>query len=59
MALYSNQMSKNRSYINKSVNVVDLIRKAKFEEKKEKRHSLLIMVGAFSLLAITGLVISL
>ena len=52
-------MSKNRSYINKSVNVVDLIRKAKFEEKKEKRHSLLIMVGAFSLLAITGLVISL
>ena len=59
MALYSNQMLKNRSYINKSVNVVDLIRKAKFDEKKEKRHSLLIMFGAFSLLAIAGLVISL
>ena len=45
--------------IRKAVNVVDLIKKAKFEEKKEKRHTIVIATAALSVLAISGLIISL
>ena len=41
------------------VNVVDLIKKAKFEEKKEKRQTIVIAAAAISALAISGLIITL
>ena len=42
-----------------SVNVVDLIKKAKFEEKKEKRQTIVIAAAALSVLAISGMIITL
>ena len=51
--------AKDSTYVRKGVNVVDLIKKAKFEEKKEKRHTIVIAAAAFSALAISGLIISL
>ena len=41
------------------VNVVDLIKKAKFEEKKEKRQTIVIAAATLSVLAISGLIITL
>ena len=43
----------------KRTNIVDLINKAKVEEKKEKRNTIIYAVGAVSVLAISGLIISL
>ena len=43
----------------RSVNVVDLINKAKFEEKKEKRQTIVIAAAALSVLAISGMIITL
>ena len=43
----------------KKTNIVDLISKAKVEQKKEKRNTIIYAVGAVSLLAISGLFISL
>ena len=43
----------------RSVNVVDLINKAKFEEKKEKRQTIVIAAAALSVLAISGIIITL
>ena len=43
----------------KRTNIVDLLNKAKVEQKKEKRNTIIYAVGAVSLLAISGLIISL
>ena len=43
----------------RSVDVVDLIKKAKFEEKKEKRQTIVIAAAALSVLAISGMIITL
>ena len=43
----------------RSVNVIDLIRKAKFAEKKEKRQTAVIAAAALSALAISGLILTL
>ena len=43
----------------KKTNIVDLLNKAKVEQKKEKRNTIIYAVGAVSLLAISGLIISL
>ena len=43
----------------KPINVVDLIRKAKFKEKKEKRQVVIIASAAVSALAAIGFVLSL
>ena len=51
--------SRDSADIRRTVNVVDLIKKAKFEEKKEKRHTIVIATAALSALAISGLIISL
>ena len=42
-----------------ATNVVDLINKVKFEEKKEKRKKLYVATAAVSALAISGIIISL
>ena len=51
--------SRDLADVRRAVNVVDLIKKAKFEEKKEKRHTIVIAAAALSALAISGLIISL
>ena len=43
----------------KKTNIVDLLNKAKVEQKKEKRNTIIYAAGAVSLLAISGLIISL
>ena len=43
----------------KSVNVVDLINKQKFEEKKEKRYTTLFGIVALTVLIFFGFIISL
>ena len=43
----------------KPTNVVDLIKKAKDAEKKEKKKTLVVAAAAVSALAISGLIISL
>ena len=52
-------MQESHSNIRKSVNVVDLVKKAKFEEKKEKRRTMVIVAAALSALAMSGFIISL
>ena len=52
-------MSKKQDQRAKPINVVDLIRKAKFKEKKEKRQVVIIASAAVSALAAIGFVISL
>ena len=59
MALSNYLIEKNQKNNNKTVNVIDLMNKAKFQEKKEKRTTLLITAAALSVLAVTGVVISL
>ena len=60
MALYNYLTLKNdRDNVRKPINVIDLMNKAKLEEKKEKRHNLVITAAAISALAISGLIISL
>ena len=50
---------KKRDYVSTSVDVVDLMDAAKLEEKKEKRHTILIATAALSALVISGFIISL
>ena len=52
-------VQKNRSYVTKSVDVVELRDAAKLEEKKEKRHTILITAAVLSALVISGFIISL
>jgi len=42
-----------------TVNVVDLIHRAKIKEKKEKRQNIIIAAVAVSALAVSGFIISL
>ena len=50
--------SKTGSYIGKSVNVVDLINKAKTEEKKQKRFTLIVALVSLSAVMIAAFIIS-
>ena len=43
----------------KRANIVDLINKARAEQRKEKRNTIIYAAGAVSLLVISGLIISL
>lgn len=57
---FSNYLvEKNQKNNKKTINVIDLINKAKFQEKREKRNTFLITAAAISALAVTGIVISL
>ena len=51
--------SKNYNFPKKNTNIVDLIKKAKTEEKKSKRNTILMATAAVSVLAVSGVVISL
>ena len=52
---YLLQKDKGRS--NKGINVVDLMHKASFEKKKEKRRSVIVTVASLSALAVTSFII--
>lgn len=52
--------SEDRNLLQKRTNIVDLIKRVKLEEKKEKRNTILIATtAAISVLAVSGLIISL
>ena len=52
--------SKDSNLLQKQTNIVDLIKRAKLEEKKEKRNTVLIATtAAISVVAVSGLIISL
>ena len=51
--------TKTRYNVRKSVNVVDLIKEVKLQESKEKKNTLMAVAAAASVLAITGIVITL
>ena len=57
MTLQSYLADKNRSYAKKSTNINDLLSRAKFERKKEKRVTYIVTTAAASVLIIFGLVI--
>ena len=46
------------AYEAKSVNVVDLINRAKVEEKKQKRFTLIVAIVSFSVVLISAFIIS-
>ena len=50
---------KERNVNSKTTNVVDLLKKAKLEESKEKKRTLLVIAATASAIAITGIVIAL
>jgi len=52
-------VTKTRDNARKSVNVVDLIKEVKLQESKEKKNTLMVVAAAASVLAITGIVITL
>ena len=52
--------SKGHNLLQKQTNIVDLIKRAKLAERKEKRKTVLIATtAAISVLAVSGLIISL
>ena len=59
MALYKNLAQKNASYNGKSINVNELIHKARHEEKKEKFYTLVTAIVSVSILVISGFIIAL
>ena len=56
---YNYLESKKEAHNSRSVNVVELIQKAKFKEKKEKRQVVVIAAAAVTALAAIGLAITL
>ena len=59
VASRDNLNSKNTNTAVKSVNVIDLINKAKLNEKEEKKYTLLITTAALIAVVISGYLISL
>ena len=57
MATYNNLTTKAIGSSYRRANIFDLINKVKYEEKKEKRNSIIYIVAAVSALALSGLVI--
>ena len=50
---------KKEARIRNRTNVVDLIKQARLEESKEKKHTLYVVAATASVIAITGIVIAL
>ena len=57
MSLESYLTDKDRSYAKKSTNINDLLNRAKFERKKEKRATYIISISSASVLIIFALVV--
>ena len=59
MSAYNHLSQKRNGQRHKSINVMDLMQKAKFNEKKEKRNTIIVAAAAISALAVSGFIISL
>ena len=59
MADYKYLISKQRKEKITRLNVVDLIKRTKFEENKEKKRNILVTAATISVLAVSGVIISL
>ena len=59
MSAYNHLSQKRNGQRHKSINVMDLMQKAKFNEKKEKRNTIIVTAAAISALAVSGFIISL
>ena len=59
MSAYNHLSQKRNGQRHKSINVMDLMQKAKFNEKKEKRNTIIVTAAALSALAVSGFIISL
>ena len=59
MASYKYMLPKNKSAENFRVDVVDLMRRATIEKKKDKKSNLIYAGAALSALVVSGLIISL
>ena len=59
MASYKYMLPKNKSAENFRVDVVDLMRRAEIEKKKDKKSNLIYAGAALSALVVSGLIISL
>ena len=57
MSLEGYLTDKDRSYAKKSTNINDLLNRAKFERKKEKRATYIISISSASVLIIFALVV--
>ncbi len=53
-----NYQIENVDAVNTRVNIVDLMKRAKIQKKKDKRNVLLIATAAISVLAVSGVFIS-
>ena len=51
--------AKKEKFVFRSTNVVDLIKRNKLEEKREKKNTIILAAAAISALAVSGLIISL
>ena len=60
MAPYRYMLLKNKENKSESTNanIVDLLRKAKLQQKKDKRQNVYIAAAALSVLALSGFIIS-
>ena len=61
MAFNSYMLSNNRAKVvpRKTTNALELMKRVELEEKREKRHTIIMAVAAISVLTISGLAISL
>ena len=59
MASYNHITSKSSESGYRRGNIVDLLNRAKVEQRREKRNTIIYAVAAVSVLAISGLIISL
>ena len=60
MATYRYMLLKNKDNKDKSTNtnIVDLLRRTKLQQKREKRQNVYIAAAAISVLALSGFIIS-
>ena len=60
MAPYKHMLLKNKDNIDKSTNtnIVDLLRRTKLQQRREKRQNVYIAAAAISVLALSGFIIS-
>ena len=59
MASYKYMLARNKLVKSIKVDVVDLMRKAKIEKKRDKKSNLIYAGAALSALVVSGLIISL
>jgi hypothetical protein len=56
---YVTKIKGDAGYKSTNTNIVELINRAKLSRKKEKRNVVIVMAAALSVLAVTGIVITL